>query len=156
LLAAAIAGPASAQTRAQGIEDNGFGWYPVNLDRAAGTALFVTQPERAGDAVRFSILIVYRDVQRHTNIGAYGAEYDKQVFQFLGDCRSGMLLEIGYSFQKRTDSIPSLASPAHTAELPPKDSPKSLALAATCGRLRNTDWTTTPYSQAKQGLAAER
>jgi hypothetical protein len=152
LLATAIAAPAPAQTPERGIEDGyGFGWYPVKADPADGTALFVTQAERAGDAVQFAMLIVYRDVQRHTNIGAYGAEFDKEIFRFLGDCRSGMLLEIGYSFQKQNEAVPVLMNPVYTAELPPKDSPRNLALAAAC-RAVSADPTRTPYSWARERL----
>ena len=148
----AIAAPVGAAEPPRGIEDDHY-WLPVKVDRDAGVAFFLSWTDRAGDAVQFHMLAVYRDVQRHRDIGSRGMEYDKEIFRFLGDCGSRMLLRTGYRYQKSNEAIPVLVSPVQTASVPLKDSGKDFALAAACrndqGRI---DFIKEPYAWAKQQL----
>jgi hypothetical protein len=155
LLAAATA--AGAAETPQGVEEGHFGWLPVKVDPAGGVAYFLSWTDRAGSAVQFHMLAVYRDVQRHRDIGSYGREFDKEIFGFLGDCGSRMLLRTGYSYQKATEPVPILLSPVQIASVPLKDSGEDLALAAACrGDQSRIDFNRTPYVWAKQRLSQPR
>ena len=116
----------------RGIEADYPGWQSVKVDPTRGVAYFVTPPQRAGDAVHFAMLIVYRDLHRPPDIGMRGVELDKEIFSFLGDCGSRAMLRTGYRYQNGNEPVALTMSPVQTATVPSKESPEALSLEAAC------------------------
>ena len=151
-LATIMATASAAQTPSRGIEEDYYNWQSIKLDPAGGAAFFVTYAERAGNAVQFRMLAVYRDERREGEV-----RYDKEMFTLLGDCGSRMLLTTGYRYQRGTEFIPPPIIAAPVADVPSEVSIRGLALAAVCRPDGAPgEWTKTPYSWAKQRLREGR
>ena len=148
LLAMTMTTVGSAQTPPRGIEEDYYDWGSFKVDPAGGAAYFVTHPERAGNAVQFRLLAVYRDERREGEV-----RYDKEMFTLLGDCTSRMLLTTGYRSQRGTEFMPPPLIAAPVADVPSEKSLRGLALAAVCQPAGAPgEWTKTPYSWAKERL----
>ena len=157
LVATTFTAAGAAPAPSRGIEEDYYTWRAVKVDSSGGSAFFVANEGRAGNAVQFRMLAVYRDLQRPSDVGRRGVELDKELFEFLGDCGSRMLLTTGYRYQKGTEFTPPPIIAAPTAEVPLEGSTRSLALAAACGPAGAPgEWIKAPYAWAKERLRQAR